>query len=209
MAGMGKGFDIRQAAGKIAVGLVLFLLLNLVAWFTLVRPRIRDLENLRTQSAPRREALQKRTEEVEAMERHLAALDKATTDLKELKEGVLSTAQARMVKVQLELAELASRFKIDMDEVEYQAEDMEGEGLERLGMVVPLQGGYANLRHFIQAVEGSDKFLVIERVALDRAKDGGVLLRMNITLATYFDAPWLLQERPPASARRRAKRRKS
>ncbi len=78
--------------------------------------------------------------------------------------------------------------------VDTDTEYMAGQGLERFAMVVPLQGGYANLRHFIQAVESSDKFLVVERVAIDRAKDGGVLLQMNITLATYFDASGLLDD---------------
>ena len=56
------------------------------------------------------------------------------------------------------------------------------------GISVPLEGGYANLRKFLQAVEGSDKFLVVERVALARGKQGGRMLDLNISLATYFMA---------------------
>ncbi len=209
MTGKKVGTDIRQSGGRIALGLVVLLLLNVGAWFFLVRPRILELANLQKDSLPRLEALRDRTKQVEARELYLQALDRATEDLEELRVAVLSTAQKRMVNVQLELADLAGQFHINLDEVEYQPEYMAGEGLERFGMVVPLQGGYANLRHFIQAVESSDKFLVIERVAMDQAKDGGVLLRMNITLATYFDAPWLLEDRPPASARRRSKRGRS
>ena len=209
MSGENGSLDIRQSGGRIALGLVVLLLLNVGAWFLLVRPRILELAQLEKDSLPRLEALRERTRQVEAREIYLENLDKATEDLTELRGSVLSTAEKRMVNVQMELEELAGRFHIDLDEVEYQPEYMIGEGLERFGMVVPLQGGYANLRHFIQAVESSDKFLVIERVAMDQAKDGGVLLRMNITLATYFDAPWLLEDRPPASARRRSNRGRS
>ena len=56
-------------------------------------------------------------------------------------------------------------------------------------MIVPLQGGYAALRQFLNAVEESDKFLLVERVVLAQGQDGGVLLQLNITLTTYFDAP--------------------
>lgn len=209
MAGKGMGQDIRQSGSKIAIGLVVVLLLNVAAWFLLVRPRILELAHLQEDSLPRLEALRKRTDEVEARERYLEALKQATTDLVQLREVVLSTGQKRMVSVQLELADLAGQFNIDLEEVEYQTDYLEGEGLERFGMEVPLVGGYANLRHFIQAVESSDKFLVIERIALDKAKDGGVLLRMNISLATYFDAPWLLKDRPPPGARRRSSGRRS
>jgi Tfp pilus assembly protein PilO len=194
MAGRGAPFDIRQAAGKIAAGLVVLTLLNLVIWIGVVRPRISELNNLREQSQPRLEALRTRNAEVEVGEQYLAALEKATADLTSLRQDVLSTGQQRLVQVQLELANLTARFNIDHDSVDTQTEYMAGEGLERFAMVVPLKGGYANLRHFIQAVESSDKFMVIERVAMDRGKDGGVLLQMNITLATYFDAPWLLDD---------------
>lgn len=194
MAEQRKPFDIRQAASKIAAGLVVLILLNLVAWIAMVRPRINELNTLRTQSEPRLEALRTRTAEVEVGEQYLATLEQATADLETLRRDVLSTGQRRLVQVQLELANLAGQFNIDHDSVDTQTEYLTGEGLERFAMVVPLQGGYANLRHFIQAVESSDKFLVIERVAMDRSKDGGVLLQMNITLATYFDAPWLLED---------------
>jgi Tfp pilus assembly protein PilO len=194
MAAKRAPFDIRQAAGKIAAGLVILILLNLVAWLAVVRPRISELNTLREQSQPRLEALRTRNAEVELREQYVATLDKATADLTALREDILSTRQRRLVQVQQELANLAEQFNIDHDSVDNQTEYLAGEGLERFAMVVPLQGGYANLRHFIQAVESSDKFLVIERVAMDGAKDGGVLLQMNITLATYFDAPWLLEE---------------
>jgi len=68
---------------------------------------------------------------------------------------------------------------------------------------VPLEGGYHNLRGFIQAVESSSQFLVIERVVLVRSKEGGVLLQLNITLATYFDAPELRRARAGEDGRAR------
>ncbi len=62
------------------------------------------------------------------------------------------------------------------------------EGLDRFAMVVPLQGGYASLRKFLQAVEASEKFLVVESVALDGLARGGTstTLNLNITVASYF-----------------------
>ncbi|MFN0281755.1 MAG: hypothetical protein ACKVZ6_07260 [Kineosporiaceae bacterium] len=69
-------------------------------------------------------------------------------------------------------------------------------------MTLPLEGGYANLRRFLHAVEISGEFLVIERVALAEGDEGGVRLALNITLATYFDLP----ERDKRSSRGAARR---
>ena len=70
-------------------------------------------------------------------------------------------------------------------------------------MIVPLEGGYQNLRSFIQAVESSEQFIVVERVQLGRSNEGGVMLQLNITLATYFDAPELRKQRGETRAPRR------
>jgi Tfp pilus assembly protein PilO len=72
--------------------------------------------------------------------------------------------------------------------VQYENEQLDNGALERFAIVVPLAGGYAALRKFIQSVESSDSFLVIERVALDAGKSSDVL-ELKITLATYFIAP--------------------
>ena len=76
-------------------------------------------------------------------------------------------------------------------------------------MTVPLEGGYANLRRFLQAVEVSDKFLVVERVALGEGKRGGAMLQLSITLATYFDAPERYKRGKERERRRRASQTRS
>ena len=69
-------------------------------------------------------------------------------------------------------------------------------------ITVPLEGGYSALRRFLQAVEHSSKFLLVERVALGKGKEGGVLLQLNITLATYFNAPEERLRKKPQPTRR-------
>ena len=124
-----------------------------------------------------------------------------------IREEVLSTKKQRMIAVQAELAQLCQQFHIDIESVDYDHDLLVREELDVLRMVVPLQGGYTVLRQFLQAVESSPNFLLIERVALGQGKDGGVQLQLSITLTTYFDPPdHLLQKsRPsPRPARGRA-----
>jgi Tfp pilus assembly protein PilO len=187
--------------------LLALLALNVLAFAFVVQPKVRDYRVLDEQSLPRRKALAERNKEVGAREDYLKALTQAEIDLKSLRNDVLSTRSRRMIAVNMMLAELAEQFHIRLERIQYENNVLEDEGLERYAMIVPLEGGYANLRRFIQAIESSGEFLVIERVALDRAQDGGVMLQLNITLATYFDVPDLREKIEERQARRRAGRR--
>jgi Tfp pilus assembly protein PilO len=198
-------FDIRQTGKQVMLALLALLVANLVFGVLLVRPRIRAFDTLTEDSLPRRQEFQRRTKEVEAQEKYLAALEQSTKDLATLRNDVLSTRQKRMIEVQYELARLARQFNINMERVQYENEVLEDESLERMAMVVPLAGGYSSLRKFVQAIEQSDRFLVLERVALEQGQEGGVMLQRNLTLATYFDSPEMRAiddaKRPPKTRR--------
>jgi len=191
-----------------AVGLVLVCLaaLNLGFWLLFTRPRVRESERLSVGTDPQRRALLERRAEVEQQEQFLAQLQQAEADLKRLRSELLATRDTRMIGVQLEVDELCERFGIDWNSVSIDNELLVGEELDRLVMTFPLEGGYANLRRFLQAVESSDEFLVVEQVALAEAHDGGVMLELNVALATYFDAPELRARNRAERPRRQAGR---
>jgi Tfp pilus assembly protein PilO len=182
-------FDIRQAGRSIVIVLLAWLLLNTSFYFFATRPKVRAYDSLMKGSEPQLLALENRKKEVEHREAYLAALQQAEKDLTELRRDVLSTRNKRMVDVQRELERLCGQFNIDFNSVTYDNELLLGQELDKMIMIVPLQGNYASLRRFLQAVEGSDKFLLVERVALAEGKEGGVMLQLSITLATYFNAP--------------------
>jgi Tfp pilus assembly protein PilO len=182
-------FDIRQAGRHILLVLLVWFTANSAFYLFATRPRINEYSSLVEGSAPQLAALEKRKKQVEQREGFLEALERAEADLRHLREEVLSTREERMVDVQRELERLCGQFNIDFESVTYDSEALLGQELDKLIMVVPLQGNYANLRRFLQAVEGSEKFLLVERVALAEGKEGGVLLQLNITLTTYFNTP--------------------
>jgi len=181
-------FDIRAASGQITLVLGTLLLANVVASIVLVRPRVAQYEQLTGETGPHMHVVKTREKDVKEREAYAASLVKARDDMKHLAEDVLSTRQRRMIGVQLEVAHLVKEFGIALDRVQYENEVLDNGALERFGIVVPLSGGYTNLRKFIQAVESSDNFLVIERVALDQGKSQDIV-ELGITLATYFIAP--------------------
>ncbi len=195
-------FDIRQAARPILTVFLALIAAHAVFYAAIVRPAVRDDDLLSESTRPLQQQLKRREAEVQAREGTLAGLRKAEDDLRHLREDILSTKRQRMIQVQLELDRLARQFNINLDRVRYENSLLEDEGLERMGMTVPLEGGYANLRKFLRAVESSDKFLVVEQVALASGKEGGVLLQLSITLATYFDSPELRESAPAARGKK-------
>jgi len=182
-------FDIRQASKKILVGLLVLAGLNAIFYFISTRPALKEYRKLEATTRPDFDEIKQRERAVTRLESFRDGLQQAETDLQTLRDDVLSTRDARMVLVQAELQALCDEFKIDLESVSYDHDLLVAEGLDRLAMTVPLEGGYANLRKFLQAVEKSDKFLLVERVGLSSGKQGGRMLDLSIELATYFNAP--------------------
>jgi len=200
-----KRFDVREESGKILLVLGALLLVNAAASVLLVRPKVVRYRELTDQSSPQARVVKDREREVLAKEGYRDGLVRARDDMKMLAQDVLSTRQRRMIAVQLEIAKLVREFGIAFDRVQYENEPVDNGALERFAIVVPLTGGYTSLRKFIQAVESSDNFLVIERVTLGTGKSTEAV-ELNITLATYFIAAdadvEAIGKKPAASGRR-------
>jgi Tfp pilus assembly protein PilO len=202
MARRAPRLDIRQAGRHILMAVGALAALNAVFYFVLAQPSVREYRRLSEEREPF-QRLNERRQVVEAHEAFLDAVQQAERDLANLREEVLSTRNQRLVEVQQELASLCEQFGIDLNSVNHDNELLLDEELDRLTMNVPLEGNYASLRKFLQAVESSDKFLVVERVSLARGKEGGALLDLSINLATYFTAPEELVARKRILGRRR------
>jgi Tfp pilus assembly protein PilO len=183
-----KAFDIREASGRIALVLFALLAVDVAVSVLVVRPQVAKHRQLTDETGPHVQVVKERQKDVEAKEAYAASMIKARDDVKHLAGDVLSTKQRRMIGVQMEIDELEKQFGIASNRVQYENESLDNGAVERFGIVVPLAGGYSNLRKFIQAVESSENFLVIERVALGTGKTADVV-ELNITLATYFVNP--------------------
>lgn len=190
-----KAFDIRQHGRVILIVLAALVVANVAVRIGVVNPRAAERVRLENDALPRITEYREFKTYVDSKEAFRDALEQAKGDLTTLRNDVLSIRHRRMVPVQVEIARLAERFRINLEEVRTENEVLDDEELDYMRMVVPLEGGYENLRQFIQAVENSEEFLVIEQVAIDEATDGSALLELNITLATYFDLPPAIRER--------------
>jgi len=198
--------DIRQLQTPLIIVLGAWAVAALVFHFVFTRPRVVEFASLADGTGTKQRELLERKKLVEEREAYLELLQRARTDLTVLRSDVLSTRDARMVEVELEIEALCNQFNINLDRVSLDHEVLEAEELDRMEQVVPLEGGYANLRRFLHAVEESDDFLIVERVALAEGQEGGVMLELSITLTTYFDLTEAEKQRlrQQAGPRRRA-----
>jgi Tfp pilus assembly protein PilO len=199
-------FDIRAAAPRIVLALGAVAGLNLAFYFALTEPAVASYRQLEATTRPDFDELKDRETVVKRLERYRDGLHAAEVELTRLRDE-LGTRDERLVAVQAELADLCAQFNIDWESVGYGHELLFEEGLDRLEIVVPLSGGYANLRRFLQALEESKNFLIIERVGLAKGREGGRMLELSINLATYFNAPpELIELHREAKSTRRGRR---
>ncbi len=190
-------FDIRRGARRIVTVFVALAALNLGFYYALVQPKVLEYQALTGAREPL-DKLSERQKQVEGHEEFRDTVRQAESDLANLRETILASRNERLVDVEEELDRLCRQFGIDLNSVGYDNELLLDEELDRFVMNVPLEGNYASLRRFLQAVEDSDQFLVVERVSLARGKEGGRSLSLSINLATYFVAPADLVERKRA-----------
>ena len=197
-----KRFDIREERAKVATILGVLAVANLLLYVTLILPRMH------------RQAVEERR--VTDLTQNLAEVSRRVTLMKDLDqrfEGektkveafynrVLGTKDERMIQIQREVRAIASSLGMDPETIAYQPEVLEKVGLVSFSINVPLAGDYRNLRQFINRIEKSQNFLVVDSVSLGGAKDGGALLDLNIHLSTYFNSPELRENKAtPADAR--------
>lgn len=198
MSGRRFRFDIRQSARPMMIGICVWLALGLVFWFLMLAPQMDEYRALVDESGPERQVLLDRMVQVEKVEGYRESLEQAEVDLLKLRE-MISIRDLRAVAVQEEVERICREFGVSWDSINFENDTLGAQALERMAMIVPLTGGYANLRRFIQAVEASDQFLVVEQVSLGENSDGSGQLLLHITLTTYFEAPESMRQ----STRRR------
>ena len=184
-------FDLRRNARAILGVLLAVLVANTFFYLFVVAQRVKDTASLESErdsfqadlkaAQGRRDDLKKKRDQIRSNEE----------GLRSFYEEILGTRQTKMVEVEREIAEIGKDFGIAPQEMRFSNEEQPQGRVERFVMHLPLVGDYADLRRFIEKVEQSKNFLVIDRIGLSGTKEGGAMLQLTVDVATYFDAPWL------------------
>jgi len=113
-------------------------------------------------------------------------LIQAQKDLKEIYENVLESKRSGPTEIRLELEGLAQNMQIKRSDFNYEYEELPDYHLQRFILGVPVEGNYRSIRRFINSIERSKHFLILDRVDLSAEKSQSDLLNLNFKLSTYL-----------------------
>ena len=184
-------FDVREKAPVIAAVILAWLGLNLAIAFAINVPRASEVASLSTDVEHLTREIQKKAADVDRLRPEHGRVLRGRSNLEVFFNEVLSTKQERLIDFQREIREIAGKYSINMEAISYPREVLANK-VTKLGAAMPLTGSYENLRSFLQTIERSENFIIIESIQLSSSKEGGVILSLTIQLSTYFvdpDAP--------------------
>lgn len=105
----------------------------------------------------------------------------------EFYENTLAGKKERMTPLQRLIREIARESGIFIDQINYSTRQDSDSDLVSFGIDLPLIGDYESVRAFINRIENSDYFLIIENVLLRNNKDKAQL-SFKIGIVTYFES---------------------
>jgi len=199
-AGANGRFDVREKSGMLSIIVLVWLGLNLAIALLVNAPRAREVTIKDEQALRVASQISNKTDDVERLRDEYARITSGNTGLDNFYDVVLSTKQQRLVSFQRELREIAKQFNINFESVSYQRENFAKEKVAKFAAMTPLSGSYANLREFVERIEDSKNFIVIEQIQLTNSKEGGIILSLGINLATWFVDPEIPQPVAPGQA---------
>ncbi len=164
------------------------LVLNFIVFVLIVVPEKQKISSLQEEYSEQRHKIQEEKKSLRDLESRLSSLQKADADLKRIFKEVLSSKTQGVTEIREELEELAGTLGVDRSNVDYRYELMPDLGLRRFVLSVPVEGNYRDIRHFINEIERSSHFLILDRVDLstERETQSGESLILSFQLSTYL-----------------------
>jgi len=170
----------------LGIPVLIALVANLLILTIFNLPRERWLRKLENKAAALGLRIEKGKEElVQAKERE-KNFKELHYQVESFYSEILRRKEEGMVDVLAEVEELAKRFQVKKESIQYHNEIIDEDKVILFEITFPLRGSYANLRRFINRIENSKYFLIIDRVELSNPEEKGDNLKLNIKLSTYF-----------------------
>ena len=179
-------FDIREKTGLIVIVILVWLGLSLAFAFLVNVPRTRKAADLEAALAHATGLLASKEDDVAKLAELHDRVLKGRESLDTFYADVLSTKKERLLSFVKEIREIAVKFNINVENIGYPRQTFPKDKVTKFSAVVPLSGSYENLRQFVDTVERSQNFIIIESVELTSGREGGIILSLRVMLSTYF-----------------------
>jgi Tfp pilus assembly protein PilO len=160
------------------LALVALNLLMLAAW---TAPRTLRLRNATARVEAARETLEQEQAQAEQVRERANAIDANARDLARFYESVVGTEEADLLPTLEDIEEMARAPGLSPGRRSFRRDDIEDVALERVSLVLPLEGSYEQLVGFLQEVERSPRFLTVDRISLRGEEDREATLQVEVS----------------------------
>jgi Tfp pilus assembly protein PilO len=160
------------------------IVMNLLLFIFLVLPQNSRIARLQSEYALTRTRLAASQKNIITLKSRLAGLQQAEKDLKTIYSKILIPKKTGVTDIRVEVESLAQSLQIKKDNFSYNYEPLSEFRLQQFRLGVPVEGNYRNIRKFINSIERSKHFLILERVDLSEQKSD--VLNLDFQLSTYL-----------------------
>jgi Tfp pilus assembly protein PilO len=175
---------------------VALVALNLLVLATWTGPRTLRLRNATVRVASARETLERERAQAERVRERASAIEANARDLERFYESVVGTEEADLLPTLEDIEEMARAPGLSPGRRSFDREDIEDAALERVSLVLPLEGSYEQLVGFLQEVERSPRFLTVDRISLRGQEDREATLQVE--MSAFMRLPTVVKRRAVA-----------
>lgn len=137
--------------------------------------------------------IERRQARIQELEAERLVLDETVTEARRNRELVdrlyrewMTPESERLTAVIAEVKNLADMAGVLYSSFSYPDQVLEEQGLIKRSLVFSVEGSYLDLRSFINLIEVSDLFLILESVQLTGGARDGPTVRVSMTVSTLF-----------------------
>jgi len=187
---MRKSFNPAWKEPRIVARAIIGVLLaaNLVASVIAFKPFGGSADDLRRQEAALNQQLVSLRARVDKDKQLVAKMQNARKDTDQFLAKYVTDRRIGASTLTTELDRIATEAGVKPLNVTYGEQDVEGSnGMKLISVTEGCDGTYANLAKFINLVDKSPQFLIIENLATGAPQQNGAPLNVQIKIATFMN----------------------
>lgn len=173
---------------KLTIILFCLLIVNCILYFLYVKDIDSELNRLREDEQLLNQEVKKAEDEAFRAKALLKDLVMTNMELEEFYYEILGSKEERILKILEQVDSLANRYNLLKRDLIFDHKELEKEKVIQFDIVFPLRGSYSDIRDFINHIEKSTYFLIINRIDLASPDKSEDVITLNVHLRTYFSA---------------------
>lgn len=178
-------FGERRWKRQLMVGILALLAVDVVVFFAGVRPfRAVERRRVNLRDDLRRQA-DERSREVARLHQISAKLEVARQQAHVFLDERLLPEKSGYSAVVNELDAITAAAAVRKGSMTFQSKLLEGQSLTEVGITTTVEGDYPSLARFVNRLEQSQRFFVIENLSLASSPNSPII-KLNLRLLTYF-----------------------